>query len=118
MQIPSHPSLSFQHEPARAISRGPITQGITLEARANVKDNCKRNNNRSFICQLVQFAAGIKASANVKIKSHLTGFLLSIEFHPDGIVPRYSSKIISKVGNHCLLIWSYIACLSVEGWDP
>ena len=74
---------------------------------ANVKGSCKRNNNRPFICQFVQFAAGVKASANVKIKSYSSGFLLSIEFHPDGITPQYSSKVISKVGLHSA-VWQFV----------
>lgn len=97
VETPSHPTLNFQHVTGRKLSRGPITQGITLDVMANVKGSCKRNNNRPFICEFVQFAAGAKASANVKIKSHLSGFLLSIEFHPDGITPQYSSKVISKL---------------------
>lgn len=97
MEIPDHPSLNFQNEPARTMGRLSIAHGFTLEAHANVKEKCKGNDNRSIVCQLLQFAAGVKASTKVQFKSQLNGFLLSIEFHPDGIFPRFSSKTIMKV---------------------
>ena len=79
------------------MARNEIPNGLMLEAHANVKDSCKRNDNRSFICQLIQFAVGVKATTNVRIKSDLKGLLLVLEFHPDGLVPRYSASALAQV---------------------
>ena len=97
VEVPKHPSLNFQHEPVKSMTYKSIPNGLTLEAHANVKENCKRNDNRSFICQLVQFSAGLKASTNIRIHSNLKGMLIELKFHSDGRIPKFSPEILSKV---------------------
>ena len=99
MKIPPHSSLKYLRELASTMGRREIPQGFTVEAPANVKENCERNDKCSFLCHLVQFATGIKASTRVQATIHQTGFLLSMGFQPDGIMPQHSSKIVSKVSN-------------------
>eukprot|EP00795_Rhopilema_esculentum_P009220 gene9220-16901_t len=97
VEVPKHPSLNFQHEPVKSMTYKSIPNGLTLEAHANVKDNCKRNDNRSFICQLVQFSAGLKASTNIRIHSNLKGMLIELKFHSNGRLPEFSPEILSKL---------------------
>eukprot|EP00794_Sanderia_malayensis_P008976 gene8976-9934_t len=104
VKIPRHGALRFQYEPAASISTRAIANGLSLEARANVKSNCKRNDNRSFICQLVQFATGNKATTRIQMKNNMKGLKLVLKFYPDGEVPGYSINFIKKMRD----IWNKI----------
>ena len=106
VKVPEDRALQFQYEPVKTIASRTVSSGFTLEARANVKESCKRNDNRSFICKLVQLASGIKATTDIRIKSNSNAMTLVLEFSPDGQVPDFSIETLSKVATG--LFWHFV----------
>ena len=97
-----------------------VPSGFLLESHGNIKESCSRNDNRTLICELAQFAVGIKATTRVRAKSNWKGLRLVLEFDPDGKTSPHSIASLAKVSWNlfCTGIFAlYTLRISVPVWD-